>query len=486
MAASGADLVFEFQGQGLYDSNVFRSPSDEDDDVLFRLRPGVRIEEKHGQDLNYSLRYLAPVELSVNNSKELDNVDQYADLTFTYKPSGRVEFYGKDDFRYSHGTLLSFTTLDEQGDPSIGTSRDRVTRNTASAGVRYQLSQNLEASMSIQHQLWESTREDRQDNWAINLNPNFLYRLSARHRIGMGVAYSHQNFDASDIAVGSQVDTVNAYAQWNWAISPTMGLSVQAGPTYIHVEEDDPPGFSSVLIPFVDDSGSEPAAALSLSNCPTAPNGEQYIPAGGVQACGGVVTGITGAAYTTLTSQTPDVFTTTGSIDKTDDTVDVFAQVQLTQNWTPQLSSSLAYNRRQGAASGLGGTVIVDSVSAGVTWSFRDRWRLSGNGSWVNRESVTDVPEFFRLAEEASIGGGVAAYTGEQLVAVTSKQRVETEMWNVSARLSHQLFRKTHVFTQATYTDQESKANTLGSGSDFKDWLVFVGVRHEFEPIGLW
>ncbi|MGE4651796.1 MAG: hypothetical protein AAEJ53_12985, partial [Myxococcota bacterium] len=136
MAVSGADLVFEFQGTEQYDSNVFRRESNVKDDVLFRLRPGVRIEEKHGQDVNYSLRYLAPVELSVDNSDELDNVDQYGDLSLSYRPSGRVEFYGTDHFRYDYGTLLSFATLDEEGASTIISSRDRTTRNTASAGVR--------------------------------------------------------------------------------------------------------------------------------------------------------------------------------------------------------------------------------------------------------------------------------------------------------------------------------------------------------------
>ena len=91
-AVLATDLVFEFQGQGVYDSNVFRRSSDEADDVLFRLRPGFRLEEKRGQDLNYSLHYMAPIELAVDHSEDLDNVDQYGDLTFSYEPSKRIEF----------------------------------------------------------------------------------------------------------------------------------------------------------------------------------------------------------------------------------------------------------------------------------------------------------------------------------------------------------------------------------------------------------
>lgn len=494
----GADLVFEFQGSGEYDSNVFRRPSNPEDDFLFRLRPGVRLEEKHGEDLNYSLRYLAPIELSVDNSKELDNVDQYGNLKLSYKPSGRAEFYGDDVFRYQHGTLLSFATLDSGGVPSIGTSRDRVTTNVASAGVRYQLSESLEADMSMRHQLFESRRADRQDNWMFSLNPNFFYRLNPRHRVGLGVQYSHQDFDASDFAVASQVDSVNAYAQWSWAISSTMGLSVRVGPAYLHSEQDPAPARFVAPIPFQSalyDPGTGQAVpavvVYELSSCPTAPSGAQYIPAEG---CGTVFANppITQTAnpgdYAAVVGQTPISLVSAGNVDDTDDTVDVFAQIELIQNWTPQLTSRFGYERSQGAASGLGGTVIRDSVTASLDWRFRQRWDFSASGAWVNRESLADVNEFFALAGPAGLPSGLAAaaYTGIQEVLATSRQRVETEMWSVSARMSHRLFRKTHVFAQATYTDQDSKAGTLGSGSDFEDWLGIVGVRHEFEPIGLW
>ena len=493
MAAPAADLVFEFQGQGNYDSNVFRRSSDVKDDFLFRLRPGVRLEERHGHDLNYSLRYLAPIELSVDNSDRLDSVDHYGDANFSYKPSGRLEFYGSDAFRYQHGTLLSFATLETGTDnvPSVDVdSRARVTTNTATAGVRYQLTRNLEADFSIQHQLFETTQESRQDNWMLNLNPNFLYRVHPRLRVGMGVAYSHQNFDSSNIAVGSEVNIVNAYAQASWAITPTSSLQVQAGPTYIHIHEDDAPTGKVLKTPVV---GIVDGVAFvnSLDACPfldpADPDDTTYIPASGCSVDLNALIPVQEGTpeYAALFTEEVDL-QNQGDIDESDDTVDVFAQVVLTSNWTPDLSSTLAYRRKQGTASGLGGTVISDSVSGAVNWNFRQRWGFTGSASWVNRESVADVPEFFRLAGPSGIIGGAAGYTGEQLVLATSSQRVEVEMWNVSARLSNQIFRKTRVFGQVTYTDQDAKSNSIGGQSNFEDWLVFVGVRHEFEPIGLW
>src|SRR5687767_1992437 len=79
-----ADLEFSAGGEVEYDNNVFRSETDEEDGILFRLRPGVRIYEDRGDDLNFSAGYEAPVEFSVDNSDELDDVDHIGTGSFQY------------------------------------------------------------------------------------------------------------------------------------------------------------------------------------------------------------------------------------------------------------------------------------------------------------------------------------------------------------------------------------------------------------------
>jgi long-subunit fatty acid transport protein len=371
------------------------------------------------------------------------------------------------------------------------------------AGVRYQFSRNFEGDFSIQHQFFKTRRKTRQDNWVLSVNPNFYYRLNPRHRVGMGVSYYHQDFKASDFTVGSQTNTVNAYAQWEWQIDSTMGLSLRVGPAYIESEQDNPPQRGVLPIPYQEISDYPGGRAVQIqvfSQCPDvsttipASTAGPYIPATGCPPSASTVNpSIIAEAdfpsqYAAITNQTPIGLTTTGNVGTKDDSLDVFVNVQLIKNWSPQLSSQVAYQRTQGTASGLGGAVIRDTVTGSVNWSFRDRWKLSTSAAWTNRESVGDVNEFFLLAEENLTLGlpNIASYTGTQLVATSGNQRVETALWSVSTRLSHRLYRKTHVFAQGTYTDQTSKGGTLGAGSDFDDWLAIVGVRHEFEPIGLW
>ena len=52
-----------------YDSNVFRAPSDEKGDVVFRVTPQVRVVEDREQ-FNYSVGYMLPYEIGVKYSDE--------------------------------------------------------------------------------------------------------------------------------------------------------------------------------------------------------------------------------------------------------------------------------------------------------------------------------------------------------------------------------------------------------------------------------
>jgi hypothetical protein len=50
MPAYGADIQFSVGGAVEYDDNVFRRECDIEDDILFRIRPGVRSYVEGGVD----------------------------------------------------------------------------------------------------------------------------------------------------------------------------------------------------------------------------------------------------------------------------------------------------------------------------------------------------------------------------------------------------------------------------------------------------
>ena len=62
--AWGADVRLSLAGSTEYDSNVFRSPTDEKSDVVFRVAPRVGVVEDR-EKLNYSVGYSLPYEIGV-------------------------------------------------------------------------------------------------------------------------------------------------------------------------------------------------------------------------------------------------------------------------------------------------------------------------------------------------------------------------------------------------------------------------------------
>ena len=334
--SAATDLTLSLGGFADYDSNVFRRDKNVKDDFLFRLRPAVRVHEDRGQDLDYSLRYTLPVEFSVNHGNELNDIDHWADVSVNYGPGRRWETFAENDFRYLRSTLRTTTIVDPgvpPGDPPlIDTGRDRVTLNRARVGGRYLFSERVTGSLETNHRLFETTRDNRQDNWEARARADLSYQLSPRHAFGSGLTFAHQDFEQSTAPlvngggiVASTANSLNLFLTWQWQIDETTGLSLTAGPAYIHIEQDAPDS----NVGFVD-------------------------------------------------------------IDTTDDTVDVFVNTSLIRRWAPNLNTAMRYTRSQGTGAGVGGSLIRDAVGVSGQWKPRELWTLTIRGDWVLRQSVND------------------------------------------------------------------------------------------------
>src|SRR5678816_535402 len=127
--AFAADLEFSAGGEVEYDDNVFRSDTNKEDDVLFRLRPGVRIYEDHAHAFNFSAGYEAPIEFSADYTSELDEVDHIGAGSFSYRANNRFDVFGSERYGYLRSTLRQAEADDiglTQGFVAINDQRDRI------------------------------------------------------------------------------------------------------------------------------------------------------------------------------------------------------------------------------------------------------------------------------------------------------------------------------------------------------------------------
>src|SRR5262249_4936488 len=140
LPALAAELEFSANGEAEYDDNVFRTENHKQHDGLFRLRPGIRVHEDRGDDLNFSVGYQAPIEFSVNHGSDFNEADHVGDGTFNYHVNDRVELFGTEHYGYLRATLrhpdveTPSSTL-AQGVFAFSDQRDKIKINDASLGA---------------------------------------------------------------------------------------------------------------------------------------------------------------------------------------------------------------------------------------------------------------------------------------------------------------------------------------------------------------
>jgi hypothetical protein len=524
-ALRAADLTFAISGQTEYDSNVFRSSEDEEDDVLFRLRPWVRVHDDRGQDLTYSLRYMVPVEFAVSNT-EVDDVDQHVSGEATYQFNDRFQVYATNTFRYLRSEL--FTNLEGTGpggDASlVNQERDRITLNDAALGSSYSFTPRLVGSARLDHSFYDPSRDDRQETSALSGTGDLLYLVTPKHRLGGGVMIAHQNFDETDEIVGSTTNVYQVFGSWIWTIDEKSELALTAGPSLLVTDQDDADAtVVRGLVPFSQIDGSFTAPNGFVDRDGVDVSGDSY--ANGVVLLGRLAHCDTAAGIPVLTSgvscpQTVVLDATpgadTGLIDEIrnstatvqnldpdgDDSTDVtvFASATVTRHWTPNLHTALRYTRRQDTASGLGGSVVNDSVSLSNTWSMTDKWQFAVRGDWSLRNSITDASRVLVVATGLDSPLGAEAFLpnliagladtdgglGTSVTVQNEASSIDTMRYGIAGRATHFFARNTSGYVQLTYNRQTSQSDTLGDPSDFDDFLATIGIQHVFEPIKLW
>ena len=262
---------------------------------------------------------------------------------------------------------------------------------------------------------------------------------------------------------------------WRWAITETLTFDLDAGPAYLETNQDNANTTRTASrIPFAVRSSDGALFVAAISTCGTVNNQQ-----------------VTAACFYNIPATPNDVAEQIDIINvnpagQSDSEVTGFIDATLSQRWSPTLATALRYSRSQGDASGLGGTVVTDAISLSNTWDFAERWQLNLRGDWVRRQSAFDLNRTFDVVEGGpSPGGTIATRSGQSF---NSKQNVEidTDRWGVATRITYQLFKNTSLYGQVRYDVQDSRGDTLGTASDFKNFLATFGVRHVFEPIPLW
>lgn len=478
----GAELDLEFGGGFEYDSNVYRQQNNEKDDVIFRMVPGATLSN-HGGDWLYRLRYLIPFEQGIETGEDISDFDQVVQANSSWTWDEATQLFAGNNFHWTRTVRAPFN--DTSDVPGINTRRDRILVNTADAGIRHAFAPRLTGSLTVSHNYFKPDQQFRQKNQTFATTADLNYAVNGKHQMGGGFTFTVQDFDGSGGIPGSQTYYYNAFGSWVFRFDETTTLTVSGGPTLIQTDENRFPATTEApQVPSVKAGGGS-LAAINPASCTGEVNGLIVL-----QGCGVPDVEVfdpTDIAYIESTNITAAFLPGQQPSSSSDLRLTGFGRAELSKRFTRNLSSTLAYRRQQSNASGLGGSTILDAVTALGAWDINQWWDFELRFDYTHRESVTKTTQTFAEVAPFVLPSGtqVAALTG-LLTSARVKNAIDTDRWGVGGRLNRKIGRNADATLRLSYNKQQSKNRSRGKASDFDDFLAIFGVRYRFDPITVW
>lgn len=530
----GADLTGGLGGEVEFDSNARRTPTNEQEDAIFRIAPYVELREDEGK-LNYGLRYRFPWERAINVQR-VDGFRHFVNARAEYSFTERTVLSFSDDFSYSDSVNSISGAQDGVG--QVNTFGRPVTRNNMRLALAHNFTPRFQTTGRFSFRLFDSDLPTRANNRTFGLGLDNTYLLTARHRVGGGLAVDYQDFDASNNGgrTASQTLFANVFGSWSWLIDETTTLEIAAGPTFIDTNQDAAnPVSVQDGVPFFQQNPNDsdsPLFVSDLGSCQLdtiAGQPEQILPAselvcsgsaridrdGYRLSSGGEGTWAGDGYDVNLVSDDIDAILAAGnatdlgfgpppsrpaSLSSTSWTI--FAQVALSKRWTPNLLSTASYNRRDSTASGIAGSAVIDFVSLLTTWQISELWNASLRADWTQRKSTSPVDQLVFVVDDTGTGtvnltsgafaaGGGGIFTeGIAYNAYYNTRRVDqsidTTRWGLQGRIRRRITRNLSTALRYTFNRQRSKSGTAGNFSDFNDHLVTLNVNYDFDRWNIW
>jgi hypothetical protein len=502
--AWGADVRLSLSASTEYDNNVFRTPDDEKSDVIFRITPQVRLVEDR-EKLNYSAGYMLPYEIGVRYS-DVRDLNHIANGDFRYRATPQTEIFGNEAFYYVRGLYGQDSNLQDPALGQVGDNRNRVLQNNVRLGLTHHFTPRLSGTIAANQGVYNTDQFNRAD--ALNFGGSLSsgYQLTERHNLGGGFSYSRQSFDETVNRPSSDTDYYNLFGSWQWFFDETTVFNLRVGPALIHSNQATPSAtipnqlqvpFNEVGLafnpPFPEDDDA--LQVLDFATCPVM-DGQTLLFDNAGRRCGSRTISIDSdpvavAAILALPREDLDYPAGQAPDAVSDIRITYFADVGLTKRWTPNLTSSLNYVRRDDTASGIDGGATLDAVTLSSSWRISDRLDLSARADWTLRESAGNAARQFIVVSGAPASADVNGVlfnpvSADNLIQLDDSDSLDTQRWGTAVRLAYLLTKNTVTSLQYTYNRQSSKGDTVGQTSDFDNHLLTFTVQYNFEPIGLW
>jgi hypothetical protein len=372
--ANAAELQLGATGQYVYNSNFFSAGGNTDSANSFEVGPTVGIADQDGR-FRYNLTYVGGYQAYVDQS----GVNAWESRLLgraTYDLNRRTSIAVRERFRDISN--LRFTREDiALADNALDPRQNRYFRNDLEVELTRELSRRLSLSGRVGHHWIDFKRNvDRSDSKAYDVGSELNYSLTPEHRVGVGAAYTHQNFERALSRLGSNADYVNAYLLWTWQIADRIQFSMNGGPAWVRSDES---GTNTVSqSQFVGAKVNGDVFRADISSCQN-----------------GLASNCDFASFPPIPASDlgakQSFSLTTGERVGSESTWTFFGGAVLEASFA-EWNVLTSYSRRQNTTSGAGLASSLDIVFVSLEYAApKNRWSAFVAASWDRRETLTDA-----------------------------------------------------------------------------------------------
>lgn len=229
------------------DNNVFRNRQNEKADGYFELRPQFSFRERNS-NLNYDFTY-RPSYQTYFETTGIDGFDHKAWGTVDWRLTPADTFTASG--RYSNTRRLQ---IEDQTSPSNPipapeeSDRERLRNADATLSYTRLLTPLLSLQTSASFDDFASNSDNLLDSRSYSGSLGSQYSLDPKTAIGVSAAFRHRESGGSDVQYTTDTNIWDVAASIRRAISPSLTVSLQAGPSFVSSSQKPPsdPAFSSL------------------------------------------------------------------------------------------------------------------------------------------------------------------------------------------------------------------------------------------------
>lgn len=497
-SARATDLHYGAELKGIYNSNVFNSAYNVEDDGSFRGTPFVELRDPDGS-FRWHLKYDPSYEQFVT-LKGVSGWDQDVNGGLSWQVTPLLSLNVSNRFDQFH----SLTRFNQAvGVPSGGTApneRTKFLHNAASASLRFFVTPTQAVTLFGDHNFWKFSSNKGRDQQNMDAGLSYSKSLSKRLKLGTTFSWSRQYFAPTDLQPTVTTDYYHVSGDYDYSFSPTLQVHLSAGPTLVipPATPSPPTALRRPVIPLL--PSRNPNRLVDVTTCPTLAGGEPFLSS----QCSTLGAPLT-SPFLQLVGGPQQIVYFTGPVASSGgNTLTYFANASISKEWE-NWTFTLSYQRQANQSAGAGTNAIADVVYGAVHWHPTNRWDFYVHGSWVQRKqsgtfsqtvlalkpvdlSSCTVNPFTGLISgpfpQCGLTGYPNAAESASLRSLKTTSSASTVTWNASAYAGYRLTKRITLFSFAGWS-RDTNSNSYIRTTTENTFTLWTGIRYEFEPIHL-